>query len=361
MCSSKESSLPKAFPTGPGQPLLALLSCRRGVCLCLGSWPNTILWGLPTVRPPPQLPPPRPEPRPPLLTFRLGLRGGQAFQGCQARVDGVFMATAGGPALPTSPAEDPGERPAWRFLGWPSAFLTQLLAGLRFCRLGRGHLCRDDACGLGLGPGRAGCSRASPSLLRPLLDWTRRPTFQRDWLEFPLGLSGFVLQSCLWRHPLDLQPCAVGKGSGISATVLWVVGAAQIPSLVGNFHVPQACRPPRHPPQQASSRAAPPGGSCQAAPAPSASMGPWLLRDLVEPFSRPSLPLPDPPHSAQHPLVRWGPCPAVWPPPGAGHRARHIEVPRLGDRSTLDRLASEQGQGWNLHPHGYPLCKSGGS
>ncbi|XP_047618764.1 uncharacterized protein LOC125117073 isoform X3 [Phacochoerus africanus] len=83
------------------------------------------------------------------------------------------MATAGGAVLTTSPAEDPGERPAWRFLGRPSAFLTQLLAGLRFCRLGRGHLCRDDACGLGLGPGRAGCSRASPSLLRPLLDWTR--------------------------------------------------------------------------------------------------------------------------------------------------------------------------------------------
>lgn len=132
MCSSKESSLPRAFPTSPGQHLLALLSCRRGVCLCLGSWPNTILWGLPAVRPTPQLPPPRPEPRPPLLTFRLGLRGGQAFQGCQAHVDGVFMATAGAPVLPTSPAEDPGEQSVWRFLGWPSAFLTLFLAGLRW-------------------------------------------------------------------------------------------------------------------------------------------------------------------------------------------------------------------------------------
>ena len=130
MCSSKESSLPRAFLTGPGQHLLALLSCRRGVCLRLGSWPNTILWGLPAVRPTPQLPPPRPEPRPPLLTFRLGLRGGQAFQGCQAHVDGVFMATAGAPVLPTSPAEDPGEQSVWRFLGWPSAFLTLFLAGL---------------------------------------------------------------------------------------------------------------------------------------------------------------------------------------------------------------------------------------
>ena len=64
MCSSKESSLPRAFPTGPGQHLLALLSCRRGVCLCLGSWPNTILWGLPAVRPTPQLPPRAQSPGP---------------------------------------------------------------------------------------------------------------------------------------------------------------------------------------------------------------------------------------------------------------------------------------------------------
>lgn len=64
MCSSKESSLPRAFPTGPSQHLLALLSCRRGVCLCLGSWPNTILWGLPAVRPTPQLPPRAQSPGP---------------------------------------------------------------------------------------------------------------------------------------------------------------------------------------------------------------------------------------------------------------------------------------------------------
>ena len=132
MCSSKESSLPRAFPTGPGLHLLALLSCRRGVCLRLGSWPNTIVWGLTAVWSTPQLPPLGPEPWPPLLTFRLGLRGGQAFQGCQAHVDGVFMATAGAPVLPTSPAEDPGEQSVWRFLRWPSAFLTLFLAGLRW-------------------------------------------------------------------------------------------------------------------------------------------------------------------------------------------------------------------------------------
>ena len=47
-------------------------------------------------------------------------------------------------------------------------------------------------------------------------------TFQRekDWLELPLGLSGFMLQSCLWRHQLALQACAVGKGSGISSAVV---------------------------------------------------------------------------------------------------------------------------------------------
>lgn len=68
--------------------------------------------------------------------------------------------------LPVVPLGPCGQRP----IGVRLAFSS------RFCRLGRGHLCRDDACGLGLGLGlgRAGCSRASPSLLRPLLDWTSR-------------------------------------------------------------------------------------------------------------------------------------------------------------------------------------------
>ena len=131
MGSSKESSLPRAFPTGPGQHLLALLSCRRGVCLRLGSWPNTIVWGLPAVRPTPQLPPRAQSPGP-LFSPSGWASGGQAFQGCQAHVDGVFMATAGAPVLPTSLAEDPGEQSVWRFLGWPSAFLTLFLAGLRW-------------------------------------------------------------------------------------------------------------------------------------------------------------------------------------------------------------------------------------
>ena len=47
-----------------------------------------------------------------------------------------------------------------------------------------------------------------------------RASFQKHWLEFPLGLSGVMIQSCLWRHPLDLHPCAVGTGSGISAMVV---------------------------------------------------------------------------------------------------------------------------------------------
>ena len=122
----------------------------------------------------------------------------------------------------------------------------------------------------------------------------------------------------------------------------------------------QAHRPHRHPPQQASSRAAPPGRPCHVAPAPSASMGPWLLRDLVEPFSMPSLPLPDPPHSAQHPLVRWGPCLAVWPPPGAVS----VTGPEGSNLSAVDELDCQGGAlgpGWRTEPvsgSGKPRCPS---
>lgn len=124
MCSSKESSLPRAFLTGPGQHLQA---GRVPLSWLLAQHHRL---GTPRCAAHTSAPPTCPEPRPPLLTFRLGLRGGQAFQGCQAHVDGVFMATAGAPVLPTSPAEDPGEQSVWRFLGWPSAFLTLFLAGL---------------------------------------------------------------------------------------------------------------------------------------------------------------------------------------------------------------------------------------
>ena len=122
----------------------------------------------------------------------------------------------------------------------------------------------------------------------------------------------------------------------------------------------QACQPPHHPPQQASSRAALLGRSCQAAPAPSASMGPWLLRDLVEPFSMPSLPLPDPPHSAQHPLVRWGPCLADWPPPGAVS----VTGPEGSNLSAVDELDCQGGAlgpGWRTEAvsgSGKPRCPS---
>ena len=103
-----------------------------------------------------------------------------------------------------------------------------------------------------------------------------------------------------------------------------------------------------------------PGRPCHVAPAPSASMGPWLLRDLVEPFSMPSLPLPDPPHSAQHPLVRWGPCLAVWPPPGAV-RVTGPEGSVLSAVDELDCQGESLGPGWRTEPvsgSGKPRCPS---